>query len=376
MRVLFVSHCAEINGAPKSMIGLICEMRKRGIEFLVALPEQGSLKEELEKNDIPYCVIKAKPCFYRESEYQEKRRRWLNEIYNLKAVYQMVKLIKEYKPDIVHSNSYAVDIGAFAAYLTGTPHVWHFREFMKEDYGFVHNIECKERWLAKKSQSVIAVSKAVKRKYERAYGIKKIRVVYNGINKKDRMDKCNLLSENGLNMIISGTVCEAKGQKDAIGACEILVAKGYKNIQLYIAGSGIGKYIAELKRERNKKGLSRHVKFLGFQSDMKNVRKDMDVELVCSRSEAFGRVTIEAMLADMLVIGANTGGTKELIQDGITGLLYQQGNASDLADKIEKVLINRQQYVECVRNGKKMAIGNFDIVDTADKVYRIYCESL
>ena len=56
--------------------------------------------------------------------------------------------------------------------------------------------------------------------------------------------------------------------------------------------------------------------------------------------------------------------------------MYQQGNASDLADKIEKVLINRQQYVECVRNGKKMAIGNFDIVDTADKVYRIYCESL
>lgn len=48
------------------------------------------------------------------------------------------------------------------------------------------------------------------------------------------------------------------------------------------------------------------------------MRKKIDVELVCSRSEAFGRVTIESMMSSNPVIGANTGGTKELIIEGLT----------------------------------------------------------
>ena len=66
----------------------------------------------------------------------------------------------------------------------------------------------------------------------------------------------------------------------------------------------------------------------------------MDVELVCSRAEAFGRVTVEAMLGGIPVIGSNTGGTPELIQDGKNGYLYKYGNPEELESKMEIFIAN------------------------------------
>lgn len=60
-----------------------------------------------------------------------------------------------------------------------------------------------------------------------------------------------------------------------------------------------------------------------------------DVILVCSRTEGFGRATVEAMLAGKPVIGANNTATAELIQDDSNGLLYRTGDPQDLAGKIE-----------------------------------------
>ena len=59
-----------------------------------------------------------------------------------------------------------------------------------------------------------------------------------------------------------------------------------------------------------------------------------NVVLVCSRNEAFGRVTVEGMLAGRPVVGARCAATAELIEDGVNGFLYAHGNAKDLAEKI------------------------------------------
>jgi glycosyltransferase involved in cell wall biosynthesis len=62
-----------------------------------------------------------------------------------------------------------------------------------------------------------------------------------------------------------------------------------------------------------------------------------DIVLVCSRSEAFGRVTIEGMFSGRPVIGARSAATAELIKDGVNGLLYDPGNPGDLAEKIKRL---------------------------------------
>ena len=57
---------------------------------------------------------------------------------------------------------------------------------------------------------------------------------------------------------------------------------------------------------------------------------------MCSRAEAFGRVTVEAMKLGLPVIGAARGATPELVRDGWNGLLYAHGDANELAGKIDR----------------------------------------
>jgi glycosyltransferase involved in cell wall biosynthesis len=72
------------------------------------------------------------------------------------------------------------------------------------------------------------------------------------------------------------------------------------------------------------------VEFWGYVPDPERAFLAADVALMCSRSEAMGRVTAEAMSCYRPVIGYAAGGTPELIADGTTGRLYH-GGADELA---------------------------------------------
>lgn len=75
----------------------------------------------------------------------------------------------------------------------------------------------------------------------------------------------------------------------------------------------------------------------------------MDINLVCSRSEGLGRITIESMLAGCLTISAAAGATCEIIKDKDNGLLYQCGNFKVLANKIEWA-INHKGILKRLQN--------------------------
>lgn len=373
MRILFVSHISDINGAPKSMVSLIMELKRYGVESYVVIPEHGKLEEVLKSLHIKYFIANYKPNYYSLYCKRKLYQRLMVELYNVKSILFISKIIRRLHIDIVHSNSFSVDVGAVAAFISRCPHVWHIREFMQEDYSLINNFMKKDIWLAKKSRQIISVSNAIRDKYKNEYGLTNIRTVYNGFNIEEyRNNKDNLFSNKTLNLLISGYICKGKGHKDALLACEKLLQSGCNNFVLYIAGNGDEFYITYLKDLISKTGLINNVRFIGFQNDMKMLRESIDVELVCSVAEAFGRVTIEAMLSDVLVIGADTGGTKELIQDGITGLLYQQSNYNDLAAKLKKVYINRDAYSSLVVNAKKYATENFSIARTASGVMKTY----
>ena len=66
-----------------------------------------------------------------------------------------------------------------------------------------------------------------------------------------------------------------------------------------------------------------------------------DVVLMCSRREAFGRVTVEGMKLGKPVIGTRSGGTPEIVQDTETGFLYAPGDAQELAARIGELYANR-----------------------------------
>lgn len=118
-------------------------------------------------------------------------------------------------------------------------------------------------------------------------------------------------------------------------------------------------YLEQLKEMVKSDNLEPYVKFIDFRANPYPVVNQADIVLVCSRMEAFGRVTLEAMLLKKPVIGTNTGGTVEQVTEGFNGLLYTPGDCHQLAEKIGYLIEHREKIKEFGENGYKFVKENF-----------------
>jgi glycosyltransferase involved in cell wall biosynthesis len=97
---------------------------------------------------------------------------------------------------------------------------------------------------------------------------------------------------------------------------------------------------------------------------------------MCSRGEPFGRVTVEAMKQGVPVVGAASGGTIEIIQDGVTGLLYQLGDAEDLAAKIEILHWDRELLGRMGQEAHRWANSTFSLKKYTADLLRVFREAI
>ena len=134
--------------------------------------------------------------------------------------------------------------------------------------------------------------------------------------------------------------------------------------------------LQDLKRLVAKFGIDSQVHFLGEVSDMTKLRDNMDCELMCAVKEAFGRVTVEAMRSNLLVIGSASGGTTEIINDGVNGILYRQGDSNDLASKIEWAINHFEGAKIIADNGYIFGQSHFTAEKNASEIYEIFCKTV
>jgi len=129
---------------------------------------------------------------------------------------------------------------------------------------------------------------------------------------------------------VFGRLSPWKGQDMAIRAVAEL-----EDVELWIVGDalfGEDRYADELRELVAKLGLEKRVKFLGFRDDVLDLMQRADIVAHTSRApEPFGRVVVEGMLSARPVIASRGGGAMEIVNDGVTGLLSDMGDAEDLA---------------------------------------------
>lgn len=376
LKVLYVTHYGSLYGANRSMMDMILELRnKYNIIPYVLLNEHGDLEKELQKNSIKYIYRKYFGCaVYDDGKIKTQFKRVVKKIVRFFSYAIIAKQIKN-NFDIVHSNSSIVDIGYYISQKYRCAHIWHIREFGKEDYNFIQIDgvkKIKNRY--KNTDCVIAISKAIGKMLIDLDEKIAVNVIYNGVKISEKYKK-NFLRDNKIHFCIVGVVCKSKNQMEAVRAVNNLAEKGYKNLYLHIIGGGtadgefdfIKKYIKE-------NHLDKYIELWGYRYDVDTVLKKMDVGIMCSYKEAFGRVTIEYMSNYMPVIGANTGGTKELIEDKYNGFLYDAGNFMDLSEKMERLLNCPYLLKEMGIKARKVA-EKFTANINADNVYRIYVDS-
>lgn len=382
MNILLIAHERNLGGASKSLATLAEELKLEGHKVIVIVPfKKGQLFAKLQELKIPtYHIFFGwwmMPSYWKFPFKSAFRVLYMLE--NL-IVYRIIRVAKNEDIQIIHSNSSVIDIGARAAKKMGIPHVWHFREFGDADYQleYLKGRDKSCRIINSTNGKVVFISQDLKDYYKHDIKEERGQVIYNGIAESFLIEKNFQRQREKIIFLISGNMHRNKRQNLALDAAKILMEKGYTNFELWIAGqvadtSDSREYVKELNTfiEKNK-GLEKYCKILGYISDMKKLRSETDVELVCSKKEGFGRVTVEAMMASNPVIGSASGATLELVKEGENGYLFEEGNAENLASKMELFLEQPQLIEDLGKKAYRFARKNFLSELNTKKIEQLY----
>jgi FkbM family methyltransferase len=356
--VCFVSHSSQKGGSERSLLELLEGLVKDGVLCHALLPENGPIEADLKRLSVPYTVIPYRWWILGKNEDRQKA---IEEIAQ-QSIF-VTEEIRRLNPRIIYSNTSVINIGAIAAEELGISHIWHIREYGEQDHSLSFILEKKERfeYISRNSKFVIFNSHAIKEYYSSCADFKSSAVIYNNVSVREvaHNRKDLFTNKNSLHVIVVGMIQEGKGQKDAILAIKELKKEGY-DVELAIIGNTIDvKYEEECRNIVEEESLDDRVHIIGYLDNAFPAMQESDAVLVCSRNEAFGRVSIEAMLAGKPVIGTNRGGTVELITDGVTGLLYEPGDYQQLKEKIKVLIDNPGKRRKMGEEGYKFVIGRF-----------------
>ena len=381
-RILFISSDNnKVSGAFLCLVEL-CELliNKYGLDVHVILPYYGNGKSLLDEKNIPNFTINSFGWGIELSrEHDSKCLKEISDkkLVNDSAIQKIGEFIRINDVDIVHINSSYSYVGAIAALNENVPFVWHIRELLEEDQSNTMWDRKKGNELINRSNKVITISDSVNKKYSKFIDSNKLTIIYDGVYiEKFYNPQKRIFNDSIMRIIFVGNVAVYKGILDFAEACILLNDTNFNDFEVLIVGAGDDSVIEDVKRRFSDANMDSRVRFLGYQKDITPFLNESDIFCMCSKFEAFGRTTVEAMLAGNLVIGANTAGTKDLIDDGVNGILYEQGSSKDLCEKILSAVNNKSKSIEIADYGRQYMFENMSAERNADEIYSLYEEIL
>jgi glycosyltransferase involved in cell wall biosynthesis len=389
MRVVFFIHYVELYGANRSLLNLIDGLKPHGVEAFVVAPYEGDMTAALRGREVPVLIV---PLQWWSSEYAPskdfpmkilKYLSWrigaiTRLAKNLRITRQVSRQLKKWNVDILYTNSSVIPIGAMVEMWMRKPHVWHLREFGTLDYGLTFEWGIPLfKFFIRRADAQICVSRAIRSFYSKALTAGKSYVVYNGVATKAQIENLYKLAHSSYDpkeyfvFAIIGKIQRSKGQDIAIRALALL-EDSCPTARLIIAGGDDreGEEIKQLQELAASLDVTTKVTFLGHITNPYDVYRQTDAVLMCSKYEAMGRVTVEAMTACKPVIGFNSGGTSEIIVNQVNGLLYE-GEHEELASCMRRFVENPIWAREMGENGCRMAKKKYSIEAYAGKIYEI-----
>lgn len=382
MKVVYVLHCTEsAGGATKSFRNMLDGLMANGIEPLVVVPDGNDFCKTLENEGIKTLILN-----YRWATYPPLRNlkevalfipKLIAKIFvNNMAVRKLRKEAKDFGANLIHTNVSIINIGMKAARKLGIPHVTHIREYGDKDFN-MHVFPSKsvyfKNFSAEKSYT-ICITKNISKYYYLDNQINS-RIVYNGIL---HASDVILDPQKEDYFLFAGRLEESKGITDLIEAYGELCRKREDAFPLLVAGESLKKNYGDMLHEMTASlGIADKVKFLGNRDDIFKLMSKASALIVPSRSEAFGRVTTEAMFAGCLVIGKDVAGTKEQFDNGLEltgneiGLRYS--DSAQLINLMCEVMDNGPEfYLPMIKKAQETVTSLYTIEQNTAHVYEFY----
>jgi glycosyltransferase involved in cell wall biosynthesis len=349
MNLLYVSDSPTLSGAEVVLLGHLAAFRPPNYTTHVLLRASNRrLAAALDRQCISYTTtgdFSVTPV--RTTASPSALRQFVRSFVRVSS--QIAGIIRAREIDLVHTVMYpAVLHVALACRRASCSQVWH-----EHNIKHVHAVNRPiYRWAARTCDRVIGPSHAVTTALAQA-GIppQKITTVYNGIDlDRFRIDDARAAAvrrELGLApeqpaIALSGQMLPYKGHITLIDALPTVI-RHFPTLRVFFVGARENPpYEAELTARVAAHGLGTHVAWTGWREDVAHVLRAMSVVVVPTLTpEPAALSLMETMAMGRPVIGSRTGGTPEIIEDGISGLVFPPGRSDVLAERLLLVLGDR-----------------------------------
>ena len=395
MRVLFVNHTSVVSGGERSLLDLLSALGD-DVQPLLATPP-GALQALAEQRGIATTPITGTAGSLRLHPLHTPRA--LLEI--ARAAWQVRRAAARHRADIVHANSIRAGIvlalarprtakrsaSAGGASASATARIVHVRDCLPR--GLLSDATL--RLIGASATTVVANSRytadSVRAVAPRAH----LRVVHNAIDlarfdprKLERASARARLGEDAARAVLLGVVAQItpwKGQDTAIEALALLRDEGV-DAQLLLVGAAKfvaaatrfdnERYVARLRELVARSGLGERVSWLGERDDVAEVVRALDVLLLPSWEEPFGRAAIEAMALEVPVLATSVGGPAEIVTDGREGYLLAPRDPRRWADAVARVLRSDDRGAAIGRAGRERVQREFTTAQHVDAMRAVY----
>jgi glycosyltransferase involved in cell wall biosynthesis len=369
--ILFVHHANDMYGADIGLIHSIQSLDRQEYFPIVILPADmptGMLSPELERLGVEYHFANLGIL---RRKYLKPRAILRLAIELLKGIAYVRSIARDRRVALVYTNTFVTVSGAIGGKLAGVPVLWHIREIL--------SLPRPVRWLLCKTlglcaDRVVCISKAVRDSVlkEAPNLARKSVVVYNAVSVaandgvgKDIGLREELRLPQGAPLVgMVGRISHWKGQ-EILAEAAALVLRNHRDAHFVAVGSYFADeshYLQKLTSLISDLGLDGKFHLVGYRSNVTDVYRALDVFVLPSmKPEPFGRVTVEAMMQGRAVIATNHGGTVELIEDGVTGMLVPPSDTTALAAAIESLLVARPMREKMGRAAALYAKQNFGL---------------
>jgi len=334
LKVIFLDHCAEMSGGEIALIRLLEALRD--VDAHVILAEDGPLVGELQERGIAVEVIPLKEEARDASRLTVRAGPTGLKLAAEVSVYawRLSRRIRALDADLVHTNSLKAAVyGGLAARLARVPVVSHLRDRLASDYMSPSAARMMRTLLRALPQVVIANSKATMETLQSTTSAVRIwgAVAYDPAAPAAIYAAKPADHEFTIGMV--GRVSRWKGQDVFLRA----FARAFPacDARAVIVGSamfGEESFEAELEALIDSLELRKCVRMAGFSRDVNRYLAQFDVLVHASViPEPFGQVIVEGMASGLPVVATDAGGPREIITDGLNGLLYPPGDVDALA---------------------------------------------
>jgi L-malate glycosyltransferase len=291
---------------------------------------------------------------------------------------------------LIHANSTRAGLMAVVASRLGAPPVVvSIRDCLPRSLPG----DAVRRVIGRNAAAVIANSNYTAAAFLRSKQWKTVVSIHNPVNLSrfdpGRFSKSEARARLGLDQLatVLGVVAQIapwKGQDDAI-RCTALLRRDWPDLRLLLVG-GVKftskatrydnqAYAASLKRLAQELGLEGTLQFLGDREDVPMILRALDLLLVPSWEEPFGRSVIEAMAMETPVVATSQGGPSEIITDGVDGILLPPRQPQLWAATIHRMLAEPNRLGSLGRAGRRTA-QCFSLENHVKRVLDVYHEVL